>query len=183
MDRRDGRERREWVDMRDGRRYFRREWVGRIVLYPRAQLFQNFGARVNNSTSCLFWCRQSYVTADTKKDGLYFVTVEIISQHHKEIIGITINHFSSSESHERHGSSRLFLSLVALMVLFQLCRTWMQRPARWGCCSHRRRWCRRAAPPCCSVESFDDAPRAQGVRDLKLILHSDGATSSSSSMA
>jgi hypothetical protein len=110
------------------------------------------------------------------------VTVEIISQHHKKILGITINHFSSSESHERHGSIRLFLSLVALIVVFQLCKTWMQRPAPWGCSSHRRWWRRRAAPPCCLAKSFGDTPRVQGVRDLELILHSDGVSSSSSSM-
>jgi hypothetical protein len=54
MDKIDGRERREWVDMRDGRRYFGREWVDRRVFHPCAQLFQNFRAHMNNSTSCLF---------------------------------------------------------------------------------------------------------------------------------
>jgi hypothetical protein len=54
MDRRDGSERREWVNMRDGRRYFRREWADRRVFDLHAQLFQNFRARMNNSTSCLF---------------------------------------------------------------------------------------------------------------------------------
>jgi hypothetical protein len=37
-------------------------------------------------------------------------------------------------------------------------------------------------PPCCSAESFDDAPKAQGVRDLELILQSDDVTSSLYSM-
>jgi hypothetical protein len=42
----------------DGRRYFRREWMDRRVFHPCARLFQNFGARANNSTSCFFWCRR-----------------------------------------------------------------------------------------------------------------------------
>jgi hypothetical protein len=32
------------------------------------------------------------------------------------------------------------------------------------------------------AKSFGDTPRVQGVRDLELILHSDGVSSSSSSM-
>jgi hypothetical protein len=35
-------------------------------------------------------------TADTKNESLFLVTVEIISRHHKKILGVTINRFSSS---------------------------------------------------------------------------------------
>jgi hypothetical protein len=37
-------------------------------------------------------------TADTKNESLFLVTAEIISRHHKKIIGVTINRFSSSDN-------------------------------------------------------------------------------------
>jgi hypothetical protein len=37
-------------------------------------------------------------TTDTKNESLFLVMVEIISRHHKKILGVTINHFSSSGS-------------------------------------------------------------------------------------
>jgi hypothetical protein len=37
-------------------------------------------------------------TVDTKNESLFLVTVEIISRHHKKILGVTINRFSSSDN-------------------------------------------------------------------------------------
>jgi hypothetical protein len=42
-----------------------------------------------------FWCR-SLKRIDTKNHDLFLVSVVIIDRHYKEIIGITINYFSSS---------------------------------------------------------------------------------------
>jgi hypothetical protein len=37
-------------------------------------------------------------TADTKNESLFLIMVEIISWHHKKILSVTINRFSSSVS-------------------------------------------------------------------------------------
>jgi hypothetical protein len=37
-----------------------------------------------------------FKTVDTKNESLFLVTVEIINRHHKKILGVSINHFSSS---------------------------------------------------------------------------------------
>jgi hypothetical protein len=42
-----------------------------------------------------FWYRL-FKTTDTKNKILFLVTVEIISLHHKKILGATINYFSTS---------------------------------------------------------------------------------------
>jgi hypothetical protein len=40
-------------------------------------------------------------TVDTKNESLFLITVEIISRHHKKILGVTINLFSSSDTTEK----------------------------------------------------------------------------------
>jgi hypothetical protein len=49
----------------------------------------------NRHKNIYFLCRL-LKTAGTKNKNIFLVTVEIISQYHKKILGVTINHFSSS---------------------------------------------------------------------------------------
>jgi hypothetical protein len=69
---------------------------------PRAEIF--FGLVHARPSVSIFWPRAApglwfrlFKTADTKNESLFLVTVEIVSRHHKKILDVTINRFSSSE--------------------------------------------------------------------------------------
>jgi hypothetical protein len=47
-----------------------------------------------------FWC-QLFKTVGTKNKSPFLMTIEIISRHHKKVLGVTINHFSTSECWRR----------------------------------------------------------------------------------
>jgi hypothetical protein len=56
-----------------------------------------FGIGCLKQPTRYFSCRL-VKTADIKNESLFLITVEIISRHHKKILGVTINRFSSSAS-------------------------------------------------------------------------------------
>jgi hypothetical protein len=55
----------------------------------------------NRHQKYLFLCRLLKM-ADTKNKSLFLVTIGITSRYHKKILGVTINHFSSSACDKEH---------------------------------------------------------------------------------
>jgi hypothetical protein len=65
-----------------------------------------------------FLCRL-FKTTNKKNKSLFFVTVGIISHHHKKILHVTINHFSSSDNwranESRHLPSRILRNFFSAL--------------------------------------------------------------------
>jgi hypothetical protein len=88
------------------------------------QLFKTDGTE----NKLYFWCRSSYATdmiflcrlikmVNIKNKNLFLVPIEIIIQHHKQILGVSINHFSTSVYNGECPSSFMSNSISLLFVL------------------------------------------------------------------